>query len=65
MRDLLLTAITESSWPVDDKVGDQLPKNYTSKRTRISQDSGVTTGQKREAEDILATAQLRKRRKVK
>ncbi|OBZ73859.1 hypothetical protein A0H81_06310 [Grifola frondosa] len=64
MCELLLTAITEADWPRDDKFGDQLPKEYNSKRTRGSNDEdAATTGEKHRLEDVLATDHLRKRPK--
>ncbi|OBZ74250.1 hypothetical protein A0H81_06298 [Grifola frondosa] len=62
MCELLLTAITDADWPQDDKFGDQLPKEYNSKRTRGSNDEdAATTGEKHRLEDVLATDHLRKR----
>ncbi|OBZ73892.1 hypothetical protein A0H81_06308 [Grifola frondosa] len=57
------TSLT-TNWPSEDKLGDQLPKEYTSKRTRGTADEdAATTGEKRRQEDILATEHLRKRPK--
>ncbi|OBZ73997.1 hypothetical protein A0H81_06315 [Grifola frondosa] len=63
MRLLLRQAVKTAIWPSDDKLGDQLPMNYTSKRTRGGNTGSyaTTTGQKHRAEDILAYAWLRKR----
>ncbi|OBZ73639.1 hypothetical protein A0H81_06292 [Grifola frondosa] len=64
MRQLLRQAVKTAIWPSKDKVGDQLPKEYTSKRARGSGDEdAATTGEKRRQEDILATDHLRKRPK--
>ncbi|OBZ74000.1 hypothetical protein A0H81_06312 [Grifola frondosa] len=62
MRLLLRKAVKTANWPSDDKLGDQLPKEYTSKRTRRSKDSDATTiAEKRRPKDILADIYTRKR----
>ncbi|OBZ73899.1 hypothetical protein A0H81_06300 [Grifola frondosa] len=62
MRLLLRQAVRTANWPSADKIGDQLPRGYTSKRTRGSKDSdAATTGEKRRPEDVLADIYMRKR----
>ncbi|OBZ74090.1 hypothetical protein A0H81_06324 [Grifola frondosa] len=63
MQKLFLRTLAGPGWPHDDKLGDQLPQDYTSKRTRGSKPDGdaAPTGEKRPREDILAEAHLRKR----
>ncbi|OBZ77573.1 hypothetical protein A0H81_01934 [Grifola frondosa] len=51
MRELLWEYIIRDDWPVKDKFGDQLPKDYSSTRTRKSKDCNKKAKRQR---DVLA-----------